>query len=268
MPPTNDFRRHYVQRNAMELRTAPPDVSDPANWDLQLLVEIPQEDGSMLDTCLQLRDAQLIHDASLEHPQGTLLSDAYALRWKLPEVTNINQGLGACFLWSSDERMCQLTPSPALQKTSRSRAHTFHDIYGELDEELSALGLVADDLVHEWEYTHNMNVLNGVSVQKRGTSMMEAPEDSRSLRDSSCVSLPPACSTMFHATLPVRLNSSWSLSRRKSSRANMTTSLASVFKSGRTCFGRFDGASLHRAAILIERRQGNRWCTRQMAGFP
>ena len=156
----------------MELRTAPPDVSDPANWDMQLLVEIPQEDGSMLDTCLQLRDAQLIHEglpSSFQLRQDdTPLSDAYALRWKLPEVTNINQGLGACFLWSSDERMCQLTPSPALQKTSRSRAHTFHDIYGESDEdELSALGLVADDLVHEWEYTHNMNVLNGVSVQKR-----------------------------------------------------------------------------------------------------
>ena len=119
VPPTSDYRRHYVQRNAIERNGALKDSVDHQHMQhcgISLLIDVPGLDGTPgLKKCLPLKDAKL-----RELEQGIAASERYAfsLEWSLPEITNIELGLGACMLWRSDECMCQLVPPREHQDTT------------------------------------------------------------------------------------------------------------------------------------------------------
>ena len=125
VPPTTDYRRHYVQRSTMELGKPVLDPRDRANWGMSLLLDVldPDSGDSVLKCCLKLADAR-VSDYDGEVREG--LNGGFTLQWRLPDATPVMGGVGACFLWAADERMCQLTPSLA------NRSHGVHaHFYGE-----------------------------------------------------------------------------------------------------------------------------------------
>ena len=161
VPPTRDYRRHYVQRSAMEARSALPDQSSPADWGMHLLIEIPNEDGPVFRACLPFPEAKLCRG---RYPQTTSVDSpahASALRWDLP-VKNIDVSIGACFLWS-DERMCQLISTRELQKDEQIASTKFEDDWAD-DETGPAYD---ESATCEWTHLQDMNVAGGIEL-KRG----------------------------------------------------------------------------------------------------
>ena len=127
-----DYHRHYMQRSAMEDHTTTPTQCDRANWGMHLLVQVLDGESRPVHTA-----TLCVRDATTEH-FGTNM----ALTWRLPSVTN-SKRLGACFLWSSDHRMCQLTPARERQDPK-----------------------CIDDGDEEWTYTQTMNIKEGLHLNK------------------------------------------------------------------------------------------------------
>jgi len=122
VPPSSDYRRHFVLRIALDRRSAPPDPGSPANWGMHLLIEIPSKDGPAFRACLPLRDATLVKGRSMLRrgwgdPVDTPVESAM-LKWDL-HTTNIDGFLGACYLWGPGERMCQITPPAGKRSCGR-----------------------------------------------------------------------------------------------------------------------------------------------------
>jgi len=57
-------------------------------------------------------------------------AESAALKWEL-HATSIDGGLGACVLWSPDERMCEFTPPPELLNVDEyGCVDLFEEVYG------------------------------------------------------------------------------------------------------------------------------------------
>jgi hypothetical protein len=130
LPPTNDYRAHYMKRCALEDHLALPDPADPKNWPFHLVISVLGHDGeptlTHLNWSLPLREARRVNNQALNN---------LALSWRVDDVhVDRMANIGACYLWGADERLCQLVPSLEHQEYGHPLRQKQIDYHGELNK--------------------------------------------------------------------------------------------------------------------------------------